>query len=302
MPQFTNNENRKFNSDNFSRGIYIFCIGLFKKVVIADTVALFVNNGFELSYFSMPTAWIVALSYTLQIYFDFSGYSDMAIGLGKMFNINIPANFDSPYTSESITVFWRKWHITLGRALSTYIYVPLGGNRKGKLRTYANLLITFFVSGLWHGASWTFALWGLMHGIFVVVERMFKNAITHIPRFIKIAATFLVVNFLWVLFRASNFTQAITVYKGMFNFNDLSVSQISSLCADGIVTLPSAIALLYVVGLVFILCGIVFFAKNSLSRLERFSPTMKNMCFCMILFIISVIHLSRLSVFIYFNF
>ena len=143
MPQFTNNENRKFNSDNFSRGIYIFCIGLFKKVVIADTVALFVNNGFELSYFSMPTAWIVALSYTLQIYFDFSGYSDMAIGLGKMFNINIPANFVSPYTSESITVFWRKWHITLGRALSTYIY-SFGRKQKREITHICKFVNHFF--------------------------------------------------------------------------------------------------------------------------------------------------------------
>ena len=302
MPQFIDNRNRKFNSDNFSKGIYIFCIGLFKKIVIADTVALFVNNGIELSYFSLPTAWIVALSYTFQIYFDFSGYSDMAIGLGKMFNINIPVNFMSPYTSESITVFWRKWHITLGRALSTYVYIPLGGNRKGKCRTYINLFITFLASGLWHGAAWTFVIWGMMHGIFVVLERKFKNTFIKIPEYIRVATTFLIVNFLWVLFRATSFAQAMNVYRGMFNIRDWSISQIASLCSDGIVTIPSKLAILYVIGIIFLLFYIVFFTKNSIQKLESFIPTNKNILFSVVLFIVSVIHLSRLSVFIYFNF
>ena len=302
MPQFVDDKNRRFNFDNFSKGIYIFCIGLFKKLVIADTVALFVNNGFEIINLSLPTAWIVTLSYTLQIYFDFSGYSDMAIGLGKMFNINIPVNFNSPYTSESITVFWRKWHITLGRALSTYVYIPLGGNRKGKLRTYINLFVTFLVSGLWHGAAWTFIIWGALHGVFMVIERRFNKIISKIPKYVRIVATFIVVNFLWVLFRATSFTQALNIYKGMFNFNNFSLSQIPSLCLDGIVELPSKIAIIYVVGLVLLLSFIVFFTKNSISKLENFKPTTKNMILTVVLFVISVIHLSKLSVFIYFNF
>ncbi len=302
MPQFANDENRKFNLENFVKGIYVFCIGLFKKIVIADTVALFANNGFGLEYFSAPTAWIVTLSYTLQIYFDFSGYSDMAIGLGKMFNINIPINFNSPYTSESVTVFWRKWHITLGRALSSYVYIPLGGNRKGKCRTYINLLITFLASGLWHGAAWTFVIWGVLHGAFVVIERMFNDILVKIPKYIRVAVTFIIVNFLWVLFRATTFTQALNIYKGMFNFADINVSQIASLCADGIVSLPSKIALIYVVGLVILLLFIVFMAKNTIKRMENFTPTTKNLWITIVMFIISVIHLSKLSVFIYFNF
>ena len=302
MPQFVNECNRKLNFDNLAKGAYIFCIGLFKKLVIADTVALFANNGFGLDYFNMPTAWVVTLAYTLQIYFDFSGYSDMAIGLGKMFNIDIPVNFNSPYISESINTFWRRWHITLGRALSTYVYIPLGGNRKGKNRTYLNLFVTFLASGIWHGAAWTFVIWGALNGVFVVVERIFDKFISKIPKFIRIATTFLIVNFLWVLFRADSFAQAMNIYKGMFNFSNLSLSQIPSLCSDGIVDLPSKIALLYIIGIILLLLAVVFFTKNATKRLKEFEPTAKSMIFTVVLFVISVIHLSKLSVFIYFNF
>lgn len=302
IPQFSCEKNRYFNRENFAKGIFVFCIGLFKKVVIADTVALFVNNGFGLNSFSAPTAWAVALSYTLQIYFDFSGYSDMAIGLGKMFNINIPSNFMSPYTSESITVFWRKWHITLGRALSTYVYIPLGGNKKGALRTYLNLFVTFLVSGLWHGAAWTFVIWGALHGVIVALERLFKNVLIKIPKIIRIACTFLTVNFLWVLFRATSFEQALKIYKGMFNFSNLSLYNLRALTLDGIVDLPSAIAILYVLGILFLLCFVVFFTKNAQKRTEEFNFSKANLFMTVILFVISVIHLSRLSTFIYFNF
>lgn len=302
IPQFLDKKNRYLNHENFAKGLYIFCMGLFKKTVIADTIALFVNNGFGLSYFSAPAAWAVALSYTLQIYFDFSGYSDMAIGLGKLFNIDIPANFSSPYTSESITVFWRRWHITLGRALSTYVYIPLGGNRKGAVRTYLNLFVTFLVSGLWHGAAWTFVIWGALHGIIVATERLFANLLAKIPKVIKIACTFLTVNFLWVLFRATSFEQAINIYKGMFNFSDLSLSQIATLNLDGIIQFPEKIAILYVVGILLLLTFVVFFTKNSQYRAENFKFSRKNLFETVILFVISVIHLSRLSTFIYFNF
>ena len=124
---------------------------------------------------SLAAGWATSISYTLEIYFDFSGYSDMAVGLGKMFNIDIPFNFLSPYRAVSITEFWRRWHITLGKALSTYIYIPLGGNRKGLTRTCINLFLTFLVSGLWHGAAWTFVLWGVLHGMFVVIERIVRD-------------------------------------------------------------------------------------------------------------------------------
>lgn len=150
MPQFKDKCRRYVNYDNIALGIYIFVLGLFKKIVIADTLAIFVNNGFEnIPELGLIPAWIVTLSYTFQIYFDFSGYCDMAMGIGKIFNIDLPINFNSPYKSKSITEFWKRWHMTLGRALASYIYIPLGGNRKGKKRMYINLFITFCISGLW---------------------------------------------------------------------------------------------------------------------------------------------------------
>lgn len=154
MGQFKNEENRKVNYNNLAKGIYLFVIGLFKKIVIANTIALWVDNGYSSAGdMNFIATWVVILTYTLQIYFDFSGYSDMAVGIAKMFNINLPYNFNSPYKANSVREFWRRWHITLSRFLTNYIYIPLGGSRKGKIRTYINTLITFLVSGLWHGAA-----------------------------------------------------------------------------------------------------------------------------------------------------
>ena len=159
MGQFKNEENRKVNYNNLAKGIYLFVIGLFKKIVIANTIALWVDNGYSSAGdMNFIATWVVILTYTLQIYFDFSGYSDMAVGIAKMFNINLPYNFNSPYKANSVREFWRRWHITLSRFLTNYIYIPLGGSRKGKIRTYINTLITFLVSGLWHGAAWTYVV------------------------------------------------------------------------------------------------------------------------------------------------
>lgn len=181
IPQFRDERRRFFHPDRFASGIWLFTVGLFKKAVIADTLALFADNGFGMTGLGLAAGWITAISYTLQIYFDFSGYSDMAVGLGRMFNVDIPFNFRSPYRSESISEFWRRWHITLGRALSTYVYKPLGGNRRGLARTCLNLFLTFLVSGLWHGAAWTFVLWGALHGLFVVAERILDRPLKEDP-------------------------------------------------------------------------------------------------------------------------
>ena len=155
IPQFTDQKNRYINLDNILKGIKLFTLGLAKKLILADIFAIFVDNGYLMlnTTLGFLAFWIITLSYTFQIYFDFSGYNDMAIGLGYMFNIKLPTNFNSPYKSKNITEFWRRWHITLGRALTTYVYIPLGGNRKGLVRTCINLFIVFVVSGLWHGAG-----------------------------------------------------------------------------------------------------------------------------------------------------
>ncbi len=302
IPQFTDVKRRYLNADNLALGVYLFVIGLFKKVVIADTLSLFVDNGFAASELSLSAAWITSLSYTLQVYFDFSGYSDMAVGLGKMFNIDLIPNFNSPYKSASVSEFWRRWHITLGRALSTYIYRPLGGNRKGKLRTVFNLMITFFISGLWHGAAWTFVIWGTLHGMIVALERLSGSILDKIPRALRIAGTFIAVNFLWVLFRAESFSQALKVYTGMFNFKSVGISQLADIVYDGIINFPAPIDILYILGLTAVLLIVVFSRKNSMEKFKEFTPQRKYMIFGALLFCVSVLHLTRETVFIYFNF
>lgn len=300
--QFQDESRYYFSSENFSRGLYIFTIGLFKKAVIADTVAIFVNHGYELTEYSLASSWCTSLFYTLQIYYDFSGYTDMAIGLGHMFNISIPINFNSPYKAVSITDFWRRWHITLGRALSMYIYKPLGGNRNGISRTCFNLMATFLVSGLWHGASWTFVLWGALHGLFIVVERLLKNALSRIPSFVRITYTFLIVNALWVLFRAENVDKAMAVYRGMINFSRVGIQDIAKMAQDGIVGFPNSIWITYCSIILFMTLANVLFTRNSIDLLNEFKESYVNAFITALLFIVSLVCMSRESIFIYFNF
>lgn len=303
IPQFNDETKKYINYDHLAHGIYIFILGLFKKIVIADTLALFVDNGFDGgSSLGFASAWVISLSYSLQIYFDFSGYSDMAIGIGKMLNINLPSNFNSPYQSASVGEFWRRWHITLGRALSAYIYIPLGGSRKGQRRTYLNLMIVFFVSGLWHGASWTFIVWGLLHGLVSVFERIFKEPLSKVPHALRVAGTFLFVNATWVLFRAESWESAIRVLKGMFIPQGFNLFNISTLTTDGIIGFPTIISVVYLLGIISILLWIVFTRKNTLQMAEEFTYDNRNLIFLSILFSFSVVHLSRISTFIYFNF
>lgn len=302
MPQWEDLKNRYINYDNIAKGLYIFVIGLFKKLVIADTFALFVNNGYSIENLGAAAAWVVVIAYTIQIYFDFSGYSDMAIGLAKMFNIDLPINFNSPYKSKSITEFWRRWHITLGRAMREYIYIPLGGNRKGKIRTYINLSITFLISGLWHGASWTFIIWGALHGLFIVIERVFGKHINKVHSIIRVLSTFIIVNLLWVLFRSPDLTTAFSVYKSLFDFSNLGLDQFGRLAMDGIFDIPNMLAILYIFLVSIVILYITFFKENAISMYSKFKLNYKSLSFIIILFILSIIHLSKISPFIYFNF
>ena len=302
IPQFRDESRCRFDSDNLVRGIYMFSIGFFKKAVVADTLALFVDNGYAQSSLGLAAAWAVSLCYTLQIYFDFSGYSDMAIGLGKMFNIDLPWNFLSPYQSESFTVFWRRWHSTLGRALSTYIYKPLGGSRRGRVRTFLNTMATFLISGLWHGAAWTCVLWGGIHGLFVAGEKLLGDRLERVPKVLRVGLTFLLVNVLWVLFRAESFSQAGMVYSGMLSFGSLNLGQLAALVLDNSYDFPTAVDIVYLFGLLAVLLFVVFRCKNSKEMLESFRCDGKSLAFTVFLFCFSVIHLSRGSIFIYFNF
>ena len=235
MPQFARNDTYRFNLGNFTLGMAFFALGLFKKVVLADGIQPFVGPVFEAgtSYpLTLLEAWGGVLAYTLQLYFDFSGYSDMAIGLSKMVNIDLPINFNSPYKATNIAEFWRRWHMTLSRFLRDYLYVPLGGNRKGLSRRYTNLLVTMLLGGLWHGAGWTFVIWGGLHGLYLVVNTLWQRAreklfghdlsrSTVLGRIISTLFTFICVVAAWVFFRASHLDAAISVLQGMLGFNGL---------------------------------------------------------------------------------
>lgn len=212
---------RTITTQGFQEGISRFILGLAKKVIIANNMAIFADLIFNLpvQQLSITSAWIGAITYALQIYFDFSGYSDMAIGLGKMFGFNFKENFNYPYTATSITNFWRRWHISLSSWFKDYLYIPLGGNRKGKYRTYLNLVIVFFLTGLWHGASWNFIVWGLFHGFFITLEKMNLIQIPKQFKGLKIGYTLLVVIIGWVFFRASDLQTAIAYIKAMFTIS-----------------------------------------------------------------------------------
>jgi len=225
MPQFMRLKNSLVNWTNIAAGIFIFSVGLFKKTVIADSFSVWANAGFDagiqLSFFE---AWGSSISYTLQIYYDFSGYTDMAIGAALLFNIRLPINFNSPYKALNIQDFWRRWHITLSTWLRDYIYIPLGGNRSGHSRAYLNILITFFLGGLWHGAGWSFIIWGALHGLAVAGHRLWSHAGLKMPVFLAWCSTIMFVNITWVFFRAENLESAQLMLKGMFDLEGVKFS------------------------------------------------------------------------------
>lgn len=220
---------RKETIDDKLIGFYRFVLGLSKKILIANVMAeqadAILNSN--LANLSTPNAWIGILAYTFQIYFDFSGYSDMAVGLGKMMGFNFPENFNSPYSSRSISEFWRRWHITLGTFMKDYLYIPLGGNRVSEKRMYLNLGIVFLLSGLWHGASWNFVLWGAFHGFFLILDRIFLlKLLDRLGSFFSTLFTFFVVMIGWVIFRIENFSDIFVYLEKMFCISNSQASMI----------------------------------------------------------------------------
>ena len=236
LPQFAKNKIYSLNFEHIAVGITIFSIGLFKKVILADGVSEYATPIFNAAeqgvFLTFFEAWGGALAYTFQLYFDFSGYSDMAIGLARMFGILLPLNFNSPYKAVNIIEFWRSWHITLSRFLKDYLYIPLGGNRKGKVRRYINIMITMLLGGLWHGAGWTFVLWGALHGVYLIVNN-FWQALRHVSGFngsnswvgrsTARMVTFIAVVAAWVVFRAESFNGAMSVLSSMAGVNGISM-------------------------------------------------------------------------------
>ena len=252
----------------------------------------------NVSDLSTPTAWIGMLAYTLQIYFDFSGYSDMAIGLGRIMGFHFPENFDNPYTSKSISEFWRRWHITLGAFMREYLYIPLGGNRVSKRRTYLNLWIVFLLSGFWHGASYNFILWGVFHGTFLVLDRLFMlDFLKKIGTIPSVILTFFVVNLGWVLFRADGLSNALGYYQALFNFT--GTMQIT-LDAEYIGTLVVAVILSFVT--------LANFGDKMCKTLYSEVYTQKQsivlFIFIVLLFVLSIgsLSVSDFNPFIYFRF
>lgn len=226
IPQFRNNQNRKVSSYNLAQGLYRFAIGLFKKVIVADTFSRAVVWGFaDIRSLSSMEAIIVSLCYTLQLYFDFSGYCDMAVGIGNMFNIELPQNFNSPYKAISIVDFWNRWHMSLTRFLREYVYFPLGGSKKGTVRTYVNIMVVFLVSGIWHGANWTFIVWGILHGALNCVTRACNKLWNKLNIVFQWFITFTLVNVLWIIFRADSILDAKIFIARMIELNDFSLHE-----------------------------------------------------------------------------
>lgn len=277
IPQFNDPQRRYFSWNNAFIGLVIFLIGLFKKVVIADFFYWLVMAGYDIKgSYSFFTAWALSIFYTIQLYFDFSGYTDMAIGAALIMNIRLPQNFNSPYQATNIMDFWRRWHMTLSRWLRDYLYIPLGGNRGDHLRSALNLFLTFLIGGIWHGANWTFFLWGAMHGLCVIFFRIWRMFRIEMPSFLAKFITFIAVNILWVFFRSDSIDKAFSVLKGMRDlsswgdFSGLIVmidSGIGSTCLFFLQG-QQQVAVTVVVLLVAVLLGFCFLAKNSHEIIE----------------------------------
>jgi alginate O-acetyltransferase complex protein AlgI len=345
MPQFALQETYRPNPESIAVGFTIFSIGLFKKVILADQFALYANPVFEAAHDGAPLAfleaWAGALNYTLQLYFDFSGYSDMAIGLSRIFNIKLPLNFNSPYKSPNIIEFWRRWHMTLSKFLQDYLYVPLGGNRKGAARRYSNLMATMVLGGLWHGAGWNFVLWGALHGAYLIVNHLWRAlcgartdkaigmGMQTQPRFLKrigVLITFLAVAIAWVPFRSADIATAAIMLKAMLGGSGLSLSQstapfISAILGDYVTFsgfapqtfLPSKSMTVWVpIGLVFVwafpntqeLMAKFSPAWQEVIYLKRYSwvPSRRSGIFVGLVFAATVIAFKKNSPFLYFQF
>jgi len=286
MPQFTSKFNLVKNYKNITLGLFIFSIGLFKKVAIADYFATYATYGFDKAQtLNLLDGWATSLSYTFQLYFDFSGYTDMAIGSALLFNIILPINFNSPYKATNIQDFWRRWHITLSRFLRDYIYIPLGGNRASEFRVQTNLMITFLLGGMWHGAGWTFIFWGFLHGSALVVHRIWNNLGFKMNKILAWFITFNFINISWIFFRAKDFDDAIKVLKGMF------LGEFSIKYFHGDIYWQVLVMILFVV-----------FLKNSMELKENFKTSYKYFIFMAIILYFSLEKLNSYSEFLYFNF
>ena len=311
MPQFRELSSAGPRPGQLARGLFLFVIGLFKKVCIADSLAVASDAGFRNAHaLDMAGGWMTALCYQLQLYFDFSGYSDMAIGLALMFGIVFPLNFNSPYKATDIRDFWHRWHMTLSRFLRDYVYVPAGGNRAGRWLTYRNLLLTFVVGGIWHGAGWPFLIWGIMHGAAMAAQRLWSQGGRRLPMAIGWLLTFVFVMLAFVMFRAPDTGVALTIFGAMLDVGSLSGSALLGwrIDATGTEFLSWIDALdfarLGFSGWVFVaVClGICVSARNSNEWSVQFRPDAWHGLLAVAMLLLSVLALAGDSPFIYFQF
>lgn len=292
MPQFVSKWNWAVRWRNIAVGLFLFSIGLFKKVVIADKFAEYANTGFDVAVtLNFVEAWATSLSYTLQLYFDFSGYTDMAIGISLMFNIRLPINFNSPYKAKDIQDFWRRWHITLSRFLRDYIYIPLGGNKVGRYHNYSNLFTVFLVGGLWHGASWMFVIWGALHGGAIVLHRIWKDLGLRMWGWLGWFITFNFVNIAWVFFRAKDLESVEKVLGGMVGISGIILPNI----LEGFVSSKDLRLIIIVIILTMIM-------QNSFEWSQKFKPTVTFKILTISLLLYGILSLSKVSQFLYFQF
>ncbi len=311
IAQFQDEERKRINFDNLSRGLFLFSTGLFKKIMIADTFAKAANWGFSnVAAMNSLDAVIVMIAYTFQIYFDFSGYSDMAVGLAALFNIDIPCNFNAPYQADSIIDFWKRWHITLTQFLRKYIYYPLGGSKKGKGRTYYNIFTVFLVSGIWHGANWTFIVWGVIHGIANICNRIFVRVWNKIWGWLRWTCTFIFLCFTWMIFRAESLKQVGEFLQRTFSGFTFHVTDELAGCF----VLPEVNLLTYAfrvhdynatnyfIMFSAILLGFGLVLKVKPFAQQKFQPKTSNMLGAIVCLIWSVLSLAGNSIFIYFGF
>ncbi len=298
MPQFENLRNKFLNHKNISIGLFLLAVGLFKKIIIADNLSPFVGAVFDGALHpTFSQAWLGMISYTAQLYFDFSGYCDMAMGIGYLFNIVLPQNFDSPFVADSIQDFWHRWHMTLSRFLKDYVYIPLGGNRKGELNTYRNLILTFLIGGLWHGANWTFIIWGAFHGIGSAIHRFSKKLNLPEIKPLNVFITFLFVAIAFVYFRALTLTKANEIVCALVGLNGFDVPFIDKL-RFAYETIDVKLSF-FVFFPAFIL---LFNPFNSVYWARKFKHNWMYFAVTLICFVTSIISINKISEFLYFQF
>lgn len=309
IPQFAQPDRKVFQYENFSKGLLALALGLGKKVLLADTFGKLVDWGYaDVGALDTTSALLVMLAYTLQIYFDFSGYCDTATGICCMLNIDLPMNFNSPYQALTVYDFWKRWHITLTRFFRTYIYFPLGGSRKGALRTYLNVFLIFFISGIWHGANWTFILWGALHGFAMVLNRLLKKRIDQLHPALSWLATFAFINVTWIYFRAASVTEANLFLKQILamDFAPIQKSMMELFVLpefDFVFQLLDISKPLWVMGLFFAFGMFAILGmKNTNERLKSFKPSIRASVVTAALLAWSILSFGGVSTFLYINF